>query len=194
MRFGRGEGRLHPLASLPQLLRTLDCRPHPWFASPPSPRSRVSTSWSSGPSLLSPLPHDGGAGCPRSLRWRQREPRLETAQARSGGRDGSGDVPEAREECRGRRARGRSGVGPALCSAACPGEPRVEAAPSSRPKPADQRLPASRVRLPRRLIWTSANSPKGRCGSPGPPASKLRDRPPPGVDPTRGPLVRSRNF
>lgn len=103
MRFGRGEGCLHPLASLAQLLRTLDCRPPPWFASAPSPRPRVSTSWSSGSSLLPP--HDGGAGGPRSLRWGQGEPRLKTAQARRGGRDGSGDVSETREEGRGRGKR-----------------------------------------------------------------------------------------
>ena len=144
--------------------------------------------------ILPASPHDGGAGGPRSLRWGQGEPRLTTAQSRRGGRDGSGDVSEAREEGRGRRARGGSGVGPALCSAARPGGPRAEAAPSSRPKPAEQRLRAARVRLPRRLIWTRANSPKGRCGRPGPSASKLRDRPPPGADPTRGPSVRSRNF
>ena len=113
------------------------------------------------------------------MRWGQGEPRLKTAQARRGGRDGSGDVSEAREEGRGRGKRvggaepgGGSGVGPALCSAARPGGPRAEAAPSSRPKPAEQRLRAARVRLPRRLIWTRANSPKGRCGRPGPSASR----------------------
>ena len=55
--------------------------------------------------ILPASPHDGGAGGPRSLRWGQGEPRLKTAQARRGGRDGSGDVSEAREEGRGRGKR-----------------------------------------------------------------------------------------
>lgn len=132
-------------------------------ASPPRRRGRGSPKLEVGARRTSAEDRSRAQG------WARRE----WGRLRDAGR-GSG----AREEGRGRRARGRSRVGPALCSVARPGGHRAEAAPSSRPKPAEQWLRAARVRLPRRLIWTRANSPKGRCGHPGPSASKLRDRPP----------------
>lgn len=157
--------RLPDLGSLPPGAQDPPC-------SPPRRRGRGS------PKLEVEAKRTSAGDRSGAQRWARRE----RGRPRGAGRGSGAQSPGAQ----------RSRPGSLLCSlsrgtqgGSCPLLP-----------PQTRRAAAPRLSgpLPRRLIWTRANSPKGRCGRPGPPASELRDRPPPGADPTRGPSVRSRNF